>query len=103
MQLSDYQEKIKEFRLPTANQHYVMMGLVGEVGELYSHVAKAIRDSDGMIDLLPVKKELGDILWFVSSLASDFGFSLDDIASQNIEKLESRKARNQIQGSGDER
>ena len=50
-----------------------------------------------------VKKELGDILWFVAGLCSVYGMRLSDIAQMNIDKLESRKQRNTIKGDGDNR
>jgi hypothetical protein len=42
-------------------------------------------------------------LWYLANLANDLGYSLTEIAENNIEKLESRKERNVIQGSGDNR
>jgi NTP pyrophosphatase (non-canonical NTP hydrolase) len=47
--------------------------------------------------------EIGDVLWYMAALARDLGLSLDDIADRNIQKLLDRKARNVIQGSGDNR
>ena len=65
-----------------------------------------IRDKAGVIDdeiRALLAKELGDVLWYVSQLASEFGLSLDSIADRNIEKLRSRQVRGKLQGSGDER
>lgn len=103
MHLCDYQNAAMTFRLESADKRYSMLGLSGEVGELHSLFAKAIRDNNGNVDVNMVKKELGDILWFVAAIATDFGFGLDEIGSMNIEKLNSRKNRNKLQGSGDER
>lgn len=102
MELNEYQEKAMSFALPTAKTApYMLLGLSGEVGELHSLFAKFERD--GKIDFEFVKKETGDVLWFVAGVADHFGFKLDDIAQMNIDKLESRKQRNTIQGSGDNR
>ena len=90
------------YRLDTATTLYAWLGLVGEVGELLSIEAKSLRDETEVNNLL-IKKELGDILWFVAALATDYGFGLDEIAQMNLEKLNSRKNRNKIQGSGDDR
>lgn len=103
MQLNEYQKLAMSFRLPSANQIYSITGLTGEVGEFNSLIAKSVRDHKGLLDVLAIKKEIGDILWFVAAIAADYGFSLNDIAMSNIEKLNSRKERNTIQGSGDDR
>jgi len=103
MNMTDYQDQAMSFRLPSANEAYALYGLMGEVGEFYGALAKSIRDKDGAIDAVLVRKELGDILWFVAAVATDFGFELEDIAQGNIDKLSSRKDRGVIQGSGDNR
>ena len=50
-----------------------------------------------------LKKELGDVLWYVAQLATELGLSLRDIAGANIEKLRSRMDRGKLGGSGDNR
>jgi NTP pyrophosphatase (non-canonical NTP hydrolase) len=50
-----------------------------------------------------VIKELGDILWYVTALASEFDTSLEQIAEMNIEKLTLRKQRGTVLGEGDNR
>lgn len=97
-----YQAMAKVTRLPTANTHYALLGLSGEVGELHSYFAKAIRD-EYALDMDYIKKELGDILWFLSALADDAGLELSEIAIANIEKLQARQKNGTIMGSGDER
>jgi NTP pyrophosphatase (non-canonical NTP hydrolase) len=99
---SEFQEHIAKHRLPTADQAYVTLGLVGEVGELFGYFAKSIRD-EFTPDVKHIEKELGDILWFVGALANDVGTSLDRIANINIEKITSRAVAGTLQGSGDER
>lgn len=102
MTLNEYQMLAMRFRMPSATPRYAIYGLVGEVGELCSHLAKAIRD-EYVADQEYIKKELGDILWFVAAIADDAGFDLKDIAATNLNKLEGRKARNTISGNGDNR
>lgn len=85
---------------------YLMTGLTGEVGELQGTFSKVIRDSGGKIyesDLLNMKRELGDICWFVAELATEFNIPLGEILSQNLDKLRDRLERNVISGSGDDR
>ena len=109
--LNDYQSKAWDYALPSArDSSYLFIGLSGEVGELSSAQAKWIRDNTTTTDpelwekkQEMLKKELGDILWFVSGIASYYYWKLEDIAQTNINKLEDRKKRNVIQGSGDNR
>lgn len=102
MQLNDYQEIADETRLPTADLEYLLLGFIGEIGEVYSLLAKNIRDETDW-DVDKVKKELGDCLWFLATISADFGLHLNDVAQANIDKLNSRKIRNVLTGSGDDR
>ena len=80
---------------------YPALGLSGESGEVAEKVKKWIRD--GVLDRDAVKKELGDVLWYLAALAGDLDLSLSDVAEANVRKLESRQARGVIGGSGDNR
>jgi NTP pyrophosphatase (non-canonical NTP hydrolase) len=65
-----------------------------------------IRDESGIVSEQKkeeIKKELGDVLWYLSQIATELGLSLSDVAKLNIEKLQSRLERNKISGSGDNR
>ena len=89
-----------------SNYIYPTLGLVGEAGEVAEKVKKVIRDKKGVFDdesKKGLKKELGDVLWYVSNLCTEFNFSLDDIALQNLEKLKLRAVKGKISGSGDDR
>ena len=103
MKLNDYQAEAMSFRLPSACEKYALLNLTGEVGELNSLLAKALRDGPKFDIELNIKKELGDILWCLSAVAADNGFTLEEIARSNINKLSGRKKDNTLQGSGDER
>ena len=54
-------------------------------------------------DHLLLKKELGDLLWYLTDAAHDLGFSLDEIAEENLAKVRDRMNRGVIQGQGDNR
>lgn len=103
MNFDDYQQKAWSFALPTARTtSYLVPGIGGEVGELQSLYAKSVRD--GMdINYDTLSKELGDVLWFVATIAFWHGIPLSAIAEKNINKLDSRKSRGTITGSGDNR
>ena len=109
MDFKTYQKKARVTALyPNLGSNYIYptLGLVGEAGEVAEKVKKVIRDKNGIFDdesKKAIKKELGDVLWYLSNLSTEFGFELDDIASENLIKLKLRSARNTISGSGDER
>ena len=94
-----YPNKGKNFIYPT-------LGLVGESGEVAEKIKKILRDKNGNLDSkskLGLKKELGDVLWYLSNLCDEFNFSLSDVARLNLEKLNLRLTRDKISGSGDDR
>ena len=85
---------------------YPTLGLTGEAGEVANKVKKIIRDGSNSKDeklVSEIKSEIGDCLWYIAVLASDFDIKLSDIASANLEKLEKRKEKGTIHGSGDDR
>jgi NTP pyrophosphatase (non-canonical NTP hydrolase) len=65
------------------------LGLAGEVGEVVEHVKKHVGHGHSL-DNNKVVKELGDVLWYVATLAAAVGASLEDVAKTNIEKLRTR-------------
>lgn len=103
----------------------MFLNLVGEVGELASKVAKAIRkekmqiggdytyeinqlrdtyeaDGDEIGSIYDgLEKEAGDILWQLSGLCTVMGWSLEEVAQHNLDKLQARKQAGTIVGNGD--
>lgn len=83
-----------------------VLGLVGEAGEVVEKWKKIVAYRKGAVseeDILEIKKEIGDVLWYASMLADSLGLKLDDIARLNLDKLASRKVRGTQRGSGDNR
>jgi len=109
MDFKEYQEKSRKTALyPNKDNNFIYptLGLAGEAGEVSEKIKKVIRDKGGVIDDETrelIKKELGDVLWYVSQLATELELSLDDVAEHNIEKLYSRMERNVLHGDGDNR
>ena len=129
MTLSEYQKQAMQTCMPSCdNFSYMFLNLVGEVGELASKVAKAIRREEMAIGEgmhpnhtnqlehtgnLPFDEankfdedlmlEAGDILWQLNGLATVMGWSMEDVAQSNLDKLASRQKRGVIAGSGDHR
>ena len=85
---------------------YPALGLAGEAGEVLENIKRIIRDDEGKVSPErrdKIKKELGDVLWYLSQLSSEFGLNLNDIAQDNLTKLFDRLKREKIKGEGDER
>lgn len=109
MDFDEYQRETKESAIyPKLNPPWIYpcLGLTGETGELIEKLKKILRDSD-FIDkeekINELKKELGDILWYLSQLSTELGFSFQDIAEENIKKVKSRSERGVLHGEGDNR
>ena len=125
MKLNEYQKRAMATCMSSCdNVSYMLHNLAAEVGEFAGKVAKArrreevvfSRDGDmwwntdktavaeGAEELnAELKKEAGDILWQLSGLCHVMGWELEDVATGNLEKLASRKARGVIDGDGDNR
>jgi NTP pyrophosphatase (non-canonical NTP hydrolase) len=80
---------------------YLALGLASEAGEVAGKIKKWLRDDD--YDEFSVADELGDVLWYMTMLGDELGYSLDEIMERNIAKLRDRQEQGQLQGSGDER
>lgn len=96
MQLDDYQTeaiKTRQDPLGPLNQNRIisLLGLAREAGELISEYKKFIRDGERYSPLKErACEELGDVLWYVASVADEFGLSLDDVAEKNLQKIRDR-------------
>ncbi len=109
MDLNHYQEQARTTALyPNVGKNpiYPTLGLSGEAGEVADKVKKVIRDKGGVFDEISseaIMLELGDVLWYISQLSSELGYSLNSVAEANLLKLSSRAARGRLGGEGDKR
>lgn len=127
MTLNEYQERAMSTCMPSCeNISYMLLNLVGEVGEFASKVAKAVRKDQVKIgwweegqeadenNLIPagsfaewdelkeeLKKELGDILWQTAGVAFAMNWTLEEVGLGNLDKLAKRKEAGTIVGNGD--
>lgn len=86
--------------------YYATLGLCGEAGEFADKAKKVIRDQNNVITeevRINLLKELGDVLWYVTALASELNSSLQEVAKMNLTKLDGRRERGTLSGSGDNR
>ena len=109
MECDDYQQAAlrtaRDTDAPDEFMHLVL-GLVGEAGEIAEKVKKLLRDKNGdvaKLDRDDMAAELGDVLWYTAVLANFLELSLDDVARRNVDKLADRQRRAVIAGSGDHR
>src|SRR4030067_2463812 len=86
------------------NFTYVLLGLLGECGELSNIWKKKIRDNkDIMSDEIRNKLiyELGDIGWYFVMCCFELNINPSEVLEKNIKKLADRKERNTLTGYGD--
>lgn len=90
MNINDYQQMSAR----TAKHHEgelvnYGLGIAGEAGEVADLIKKAVFHGHD-IDAEQIKKELGDVLWYLTQIARVSGLTLEEIATANIEKLYKR-------------
>lgn len=109
MNFEEYQKKSRKTAVyPDADNNFIYptLGLSGEAGEVAEKIKKVIRDHEGKISeemKEEIKKELGDVLWYIAQIASELKLDLNDIAEKNIDKLYDRMERGKLGGNGDNR
>ena len=119
MELNEYQKRAMTTCMESSRNYSYMAGnLSAEVGELQGKVNKAQRKEqlvfnerghivwvgdieDEITFNEELKKEAGDVLWQLSGLCSVMGWSLEDVAQMNLDKLAARKKAGTIVGNGD--
>ena len=107
--MDEYQQAALRTAAPKDKKNellHLVLGLVGESGEIAEKFKKWVRDLDSdeaAIDRDDIKQELGDVLWYTAVLADYLGLRLEDVAQANVDKLASREARGVLGGSGDQR
>ena len=108
MDFNSYQRIAKTTAIYPATHKilYPALGLAGEAGEVANKVKKLVRDGTSSLPKEwkeQIGSEIGDVLWYCAVLADDLGISLGKIASENETKLQNRKNKGTLQGSGDTR
>lgn len=68
------------------------IGISAEGGELAEVVKKLIFQGKSVNEesLFHIKRELGDVLWYVAQVCMVLGVTLDDVIEENVRKLEKR-------------
>ena len=84
---TDQQPETGNFETDPRSILVPLLGMAGEVGELLGEHKKWLRDGDSY-KLFPerVKEELGDLLWYLSNVATKHGLTLEEVADFNLSK-----------------
>ena len=106
LDFNKYQIETRKTKIYSDDIIYPSLGLSGEVGELMNQIKKIYRDDNGKISTVrktDLKKEIGDVLWYLARVADDLDIDLTEAVEINLDKLSSRMDRGKIGGSGDNR
>jgi NTP pyrophosphatase (non-canonical NTP hydrolase) len=85
---------------------YVALGLLSEAGEVAGAAKRILRDDGGVLTEDRRKQlisEVSDCIWYISQLCTELGVTFEEVAHRNLIKLNSRKERGTLTGSGDNR
>lgn len=92
MQMNEYQalaaRTIKPEMGEVAMESHALHGIASEVGEIHGIFQKFYQGHD--VDTEHVKKEFGDLLWFIAEFCTSQGWTLEEVAQGNIDKLIAR-------------
>ena len=92
MELNDYQREALRtcgFESDDQSKMVALLALVGEIGELCNEFKKVVAHGHDL-DLDRFKDELGDSQWYMAVVIHLFGFDMEDVAKQNLAKLNVR-------------
>lgn len=96
MEFSTYQQEAKKtiqdyIQGKDANKLVPFLGLIGEAGSVITELKKNLRDGKAYTNYNnKLKEELGDLLWYISTIATENGLELCDIAQSNLIKIKDR-------------
>src|SRR5665213_3377876 len=96
MQFNEYQELSKKTdqrknNTDELNRIIPLLGMIGEMGSIASEHKKRLRDGQSYTTFNEkFTKELGDVLWYISTLARDMNIPLEDVARKNLSWTEER-------------
>jgi NTP pyrophosphatase (non-canonical NTP hydrolase) len=102
MDFETYQERANRTdRNPATDEKGMMiplLGLAGEAGELLTEYKKFLRDGEShMLFRERFAEELGDLLWYLTNVATKFDLRLTEIAQNNLTKCERRWVKSQVE------
>lgn len=96
MEFTNYQLEAKKtiqdyIKGKESNKIVPFLGLIGEAGSVISELKKNLRDGTSYTNYkTKLKEELGDVLWYISTIASQNDLDLEVIAADNLKKIKDR-------------
>lgn len=96
MEFSEYQNKAKStiqdyVKGKEVNKIVPFLGLIGEAGSVITELKKNLRDGNAYINYTnKLQEELGDVLWYIATIATENNLLLEDIAKDNLHKIKDR-------------
>ena len=83
---------IEKDNFPVERLLTASVGMCAEAGEFTEIIKKIIFQGKPVNEdnLFHLKRELGDIMWYVAQACMGLGISLDEVIEMNIEKLKAR-------------
>lgn len=86
---SEYQDATSRTFPKEPSKALAALGIAGEAGEIVEMIKKDLFHGRPL-DSENLKKEVGDVLWYLAYVSKLHGFTLEDAATTNIEKLRKR-------------
>ena len=102
MTLNDYQKQaygtaVYPGQGTKAGLEYTLFGMLGEAGEIANFYKKILRSEESPYNQREkFLDELGDVVWYVLAALKELGYTAEDLAQFNLNKLAARKAANQL-------
>ncbi|WP_417872662.1 nucleoside triphosphate pyrophosphohydrolase family protein [Xanthomarina gelatinilytica] len=96
MKFSEYQKEAKKtiqeyIQGKETNKIVPFLGLIGEAGSVITELKKNLRDGSTYTKYKnKLQEELGDVLWYISTIATENGLLLEEIATDNLDKIKDR-------------
>lgn len=99
--VNEYQIAIEQFAIyvKELGMTYLALGLASEAGEVASRIKNVIRDKAGVYsddEKLAILREIGDVVWYATILASEIGVNMSDVLTQNYNQTKFRYDRKAV-------
>jgi len=104
MNFNEFQQECK--RTANSSEGWEMsnlnwaLGIAGEAGEYCELIKKHTFHGKRPLDIDAARKELGDVLYYVSMAAQNLGITLEEVAQANVDKLRARYPTGFVEGGG---